>query len=292
MLGLIAGRGALPGAVSAARVEKPLVAALEGNAPDSVTPDLTFRLETLGTLIETFSARGVREVCLCGSIDRPQIDPARIDAPTEPLVPRLKEALALGDDGALRVVMALFEEAGMTILAAHEAAPALLLPPGVPTTTHPPAIAETEAEVGERVLSEMAAADLGQACAIRGTEVLAREGEDGTDAMLARLAQGDAGGDPVSFMMDTAYDVLGGAADWLSAKPQGGQGCLFKAPKPGQDRRADLPAIGPETVRGVAAAGLAGIVIEAGGVLVLDQRTTLARAEEAGLYLWSRPAKG
>ena len=67
MLALIAGRGALPGAVAAIRIEKPLICALAGNTPDSLTPDLTFRLETLGSFIADIKARGVTELCLCGS---------------------------------------------------------------------------------------------------------------------------------------------------------------------------------------------------------------------------------
>lgn len=65
-------------------------------------------------------------------------------------------------------------------------------------------------------------------------------------------------------------------------------GVLYKAPKPGQDRRADLPVIGPETVRRAAAAGLSGIVIEAQGVMVLEQPLVRALIEETGLFLWVR----
>ena len=63
---------------------------------------------------------------------------------------------------------------------------------------------------------------------------------------------------------------------------------LFKGPKPGQDRRVDLPAIGPDTLRAAAAAGLAGVVVEAGGVMILDHAATVAAADEAGLFLWAR----
>jgi DUF1009 family protein len=60
---------------------------------------------------------------------------------------------------------------------------------------------------------------------------------------------------------------------------------LLKAPKPGQDRRIDLPAIGPATVAGARAAGLAGIVVEARGVMVLDREECVAEAEKSGLFL-------
>ncbi|MHA1128546.1 MAG: UDP-2,3-diacylglucosamine diphosphatase LpxI domain-containing protein, partial [Alphaproteobacteria bacterium] len=65
-------------------------------------------------------------------------------------------------------------------------------------------------------------------------------------------------------------------------------GVLSKAPKLDQDLRVDLPAIGPDTVRNAAKAGLAGIVISAGGVMVLDRETTISEADRLGLFLWVR----
>jgi len=76
----------------------------------------------------------------------------------------------------------------------------------------------------------------------------------------------------------------------LRPDPSGARGVFYKAPKLGQDRRIDLPALGPETIRRAAAAGLAGVAFEAGGVLLLDRAATIAAAEAAGLFLWARPA--
>ena len=45
---------------------------------------------------------------------------------------------------------------------------------------------------------------------------------------------------------------------------------LVKAPKPEQDRRFDLPSIGPQTVEGVARAGLAGIAVVAGETIIAE----------------------
>ena len=75
-----------------------------------------------------------------------------------------------------------------------------------------------------------------------------------------------------------------GAAE--PARPGGRRGVLYKAPKPGQDWRMDLPAIGPATVAAAAAAGLAGVAVQAGGVLILDREATVAAADDAGLFLW------
>lgn len=293
MLALIVGQGALPKAVAAAQSTAPLICALSGFAPQGLTPDITFRIETLGSLLADLQARGVRQVCLCGRIRRPQIDMALLDDATLPLVPQLREALQAGDDGALRVIMTIFEKAGFDILAAHEAAPDLLPPAGVPTATRPPESSARDVAAGDRALAEMARADLGQACIVVQGRVAAQEGAAGTDAMLSqwRARPRSDAGDPFSWAMDQAGDLLGSAAEWLSG-PGARQGILFKAPKPGQDRRADLPTIGPGTVRALAQAGLAGIVIEAGGVIVLDRTRVLAELDREGLFLWVREPQG
>ena len=298
MLALIAGRGRLPAAVAAAQDRPLLVCSLDGFEPDGLAPDITFRLETLGSFLLQLGERGVTDICLCGSIERPEIDPARLDAETAPLVPVLQEALDKGDDGALRAVMELLERTGFTIRAAHDLAPALLPERGVPTRRQPQQTHRDDVGVALQVLQDQGRADLGQACVVKRGKVLAREGQAGTDAMLARLAMPRDSGSPdfgpITWTFDLAGDMIGQAADWLSNTTEdapdapGAGAILFKAPKPGQDRRADLPTIGAQTARRAAEAGLDGIVIEAGGVIVLDQHEVVAILDAMGMFLWVR----
>lgn len=260
MLALIAGTGALPDELAARLDVAPLVCALEGSGPDRLAVDVTFRLETLGTLLAVLRDNGVTRVCMAGAIGRPAIDPGAIDAATMPLVPLLQAAMASGDDGALRAAIAIFEQAGMQVSGAHEIAPDLLLPPGCPTAAQPDEQDRDDAARGAEIITAMASADIGQACVVQRHQALAVEGVFGTDWMLGSLV----------------------------ARPDAGGGLLFKAPKPGQDRRVDLPAIGPDTITAAGAAGLAGVVIEAGGVMVLDQSAVLAECDRLGLFLWVR----
>jgi DUF1009 family protein len=174
----------------------------------------------------------------------------------------LQRAIAAGDDGALRAVMGIFENAGITVRAAHEIAPDLLMEAGVPTKIQPGEIDKADAMRGADILAAMAAADIGQACAVRAGQAIAVESIFGTDYMLGTLAR----------------------------RPDGQGGLLFKAPKPGQDRRADLPTIGPATVEAVAKAGLSGLVLEAGGVIVLSREEVIAACDKHGLFLWLRAA--
>jgi DUF1009 family protein len=295
VLALIAGQGALPGLVLRARPDA-LICELDGY-PAGLGAARRFRVERLGSFMADLRAAGVSEVCLAGRVGRPRLEPALVDAATMPLVPRMMAALQLGDDAALRTVIGFFEEAGFAVRAAHEIVPDVLPPEGVLTRAAPGAAAERDVARATAVHAAMGAADIGQALVVAEGQVLAVEAQPGTDWMLAsllarageRLPSGGVLDDPFG----VAADILGGPA--VASRPRRDPalppgGLLYKAPKPGQDLRADLPAIGPETVRGAAAAGLEGIVIAAGGVMVLDRAAAVAAADAAGLFLWVRRA--
>lgn len=262
MLALIAGTGALPTELAARLEAPPLVCALQGFDPDKLAVDVHFRLETLGTLLAVLRDNGVTQLCMAGAIARPSIDPVAIDAATLPLVPLLQAAMASGDDGALRAAITLFEQAGLRVSGAHEIAPDLLPATGCPSAAQPGDPERADAARGANIVAAMSQADIGQACVVQRAQALAVEGVFGTDWMLRSL----------------------------TTRPDAGGGLLYKAPKPGQDRRVDLPTIGPDTITAACAAGLSGVVIEAGGVMVLDQAAVLTECDRLGLFLWVRDA--
>jgi len=292
MLALIAGTGDLPPALIARLAHKPIICAMQGHAPQ-MQPDIVFRLEHLGTLIKKLQGHGVTQICMAGAVQRPKIDPDAINEATKPLVPQIMAALQAGDDGALRVVISIFETAGFQVLAAHEIAPDLLPDAGVLTRLGPGEAEIADARVGETTIAAMGVGDIGQACIVRNGKVLAQEDASGTDAMMLRLATaGNERNSPATGM--PVADAVARAI-MQDARPAPGQpvnalgASLFKAPKPTQDRRADLPLIGIDTVRIAGAAGLGGIVIEAGGVMVLDLPAVIELLDVQGMFLWVRP---
>ncbi len=295
MLALIAGTGDLPAALVARLPEKPLICALDGFAP-SLPVDITFRIEHLGTFRDMLRRMGVTEVCFAGAVRRPVIDPDQVDKATAPLVPRIAQAIGQGDDGALRIIIAIFEEHGLSVRAAHDIAPDLLPDQGIPTKAKPQDWHHADALVGEACIAQLGAVDQGQACIVRVGQVAATEDINGTEAMIARFyAPYDEpmADDPVEFVIDLAGSAIGAVSEWVSGeKPPpvtADDGILFKAPKPAQDRRADLPLIGPDTAMQAAQAGLAGIVVEADGVLVLGLPTVVEILDAQGMFLWIRP---
>ena len=262
---LIAGGGALP-AILVAAARPALVAAIDGFPPEGVTPDITFRLERLVPFIDHLLRQGIVRVVFAGGIRRPRLDPAQFDAATAQLVPRILAQLQAGDDALLRSVIAIFEEQGLAVVGVDRIAPALVPGPGILAGAVTPAD-RRDATRAAQIVAGLGAADVGQGAVVAQGLCLAVEALPGTDAMLDFVARHGAG---------------------LRPDPAGARGLLYKAPKPGQDRRIDLPALGPQTVAGAAAAGLGGIAWEAGGVMLLDRDATCAAAAAAGLFLWAR----
>ena len=274
MLALIAGEGALPGRLCDALDRKPHIAALEGFPPGSVEADESFRIERLGSFLSGLAGRGVTEVCFAGAIRRPPLDPAMIDAATLPMVPRMMQALHSGDDAALRIVLALFEEAGLAVRAAQDLAPDLMPPQGVLGRHAPNEGARRDAARGAGVVAALGSADVGQAAVICGAQVLATEAVMGTDWMLRSVA--------------AARKADGSEPDLRLGEAFRRGGVLYKAAKPEQDMRIDVPVIGPETIEAAAAAGLDGVAVEAGRVMILDVEAAVDAADRRGLFLWVR----
>ena len=264
-IALIAGQGGVPDIV-AARLSlegaPPVLAELEGFESLSLARDGVerFRLERLVPFLDRLVDLGVTRAVFAGGVHRPRLDPALLDPATMQLLPRIMAAMGQGDDGALREVIALMGEWGIEVVGVQDICPELL-PAAGPLGSHAPNAQDCkDIARGFEILQAMGAADVGQGCCVARGQCLAMEALPGTDVMLAHLAT-----------------LRGGAL------PDGGVFC--KAPKPDQDRRIDLPALGVATVEAAHTAGLRGIAVQAGGVLMLDAPATIARADELGLFL-------
>jgi UDP-2,3-diacylglucosamine hydrolase len=275
-LAIIAGRGSLPRLIAeeCRRRARPYqVVRLPGVdlAWAEGLPVIQAEFEKPGRLFGALRRAGIGDVTFAGGIKRPDLNPLRFDLKMLSLAPRVLSGLRGGDDKVLRLVAEIFEAEGLQLVGAHELLSGLLAPAGALTRARP-----SEADVADiRRAREIAAllgrADVGQATVVAQGVCLGLESIQGTDALLAFVARTGAGYRP---------------------DPEGARGVLFKAPKPGQDWRIDLPAIGPETVRGAQAAGLAGIVVEAGGVLLLDREALVAACDAARLFLWGWECSG
>lgn len=253
---IIAGAGALPGLVAAAG---PAMIVRFAGAPGGTDgADLVARFEHLGKLFADLKAHDVDELCLAGAMRRVAFDHDRSDDETKALLPRLAAAMGQGDDALLRSIVAIFEERGFTIRGAHALRPDLVAGLGDLVGQ---AIAPDDLARASAVLAAIGPLDIGQAAVAAGGQILGIETLQGTDALLRFVGE---------------------------TMPESG-GILVKRAKPGQDLRVDMPAIGPDTVALCAQAGLKGIALQAGHVLLLDRAAVYAACRAQGINLWAVP---
>ena len=227
-IGIVAGAGSLPLAVAEdARAAglNPFIVGITGNADSSIErfPHAYVHIGQTGHLISTLRREGCTRLVFVGGLRRPDIFRIRIDLGFLRHAPQLLRCMKGGDDTALRGIARFFEGQGFQIAAAHEVAPSLLAPEGGFSRLLPRVQDLEDMKLGFKVAHGLGVFDIGQAAVVAHGYVLAVEAAEGTDAMLRRCR-----------------DLNG----WgYGAR----KGVLVKRPKPGQDRRFDLPAIGPQT---------------------------------------------
>lgn len=269
-LGLIAGGGALPLEVAqdCAGVGRPVfVVRLKGFADPALAefPGEEVGLAELGKCFKLLKRERCKAVCFAGQVSRPDFKALKPDLRGLAALPGAMAAARKGDDALLRFLVSEFEREGFAVEGAHEVSAGLTLPAGPLGRVRPSEAHQADIGRALEVAREIGRLDIGQGAVVVRGLVLAVEAQEGTDAMLRRCAE-----------LPSA----------IRGRPEAPCGVLAKAPKPIQERRVDLPTIGVATVQRAAKAGLAGIVGEAGSLIVLDREAVIAAADELGLFVY------
>jgi DUF1009 family protein len=274
-VGLIAAGGVMPFAVAdslTARGIDPVLFALKG-ACDPVGV-ARFRhhwisVGQIGKAVKLFRAENCRDLVFIGTLVRPALSEIRLDWGTLRVIGRVWAAFRGGDDHLLSGIGRILEQDGFRMVGIKDVAPDLLMPEGCLTRAAPDESAAADIARGRDVLRALSPFDIGQAAVVIDGHVVGVEDIEGTDGLLARVAQLRREG---------------------RIRARATRGVLVKAPKSGQDLRFDLPTMGPRTIEGAAAAGLAGIAIVAGNTIIAEPQTMIEAADAAGLFVTGLPA--
>lgn len=269
-LGIIAGGGPLPSVVAEAAVAKGrpvFIVGIEGWSDLTIEafPHAWVRYGALGKTIDLLKQARCRDLVMIGPLDRPTLFNFRPDITILRSLIRVLGLLRRGDDGLLSGTVKYFEEThGFHIRPAEEVAAELVAPAGLLTDNKPSLADEADIQMAVDIVRDRGAKDLGQGAVVANGQILDVEDNAGTDEMLRRVAR--------------------------LPERSGKTGVLVKLPKPGQERRVDLPTLGLTTVENAAAAGLAGIAYEASGALIANVDAIGERADELGLFVTGLPA--
>ncbi len=269
-LAIICGGGSLPAAVAdavARRGRRPVMFGIRGWADAAAIDRYAHHWIAIGQAGRFFRlarAENCREALFIGTLLRPPITQLRLDWQTIRAMPRLIRAYRGGDDKLISGVASIAESGGLRVVGVKDVAPEVLVPEGVIGRYRPSQRDRTDIARALDVIAALGPFDVGQAAVVADNNVLAVEAAEGTDNLLNRIAE---------------LRRLGRVA----SPP--GIGVLVKAPKPGQDRRFDLPSIGPRTVENVARAGLAGLAVTAGSTMIAEAQAVTAAADREKIFL-------
>ncbi len=269
-LAIIAGSGKLPlflAEAARAAGEDPFILRLknEADADWQGYETAVIGVGDMAGLSSLFEKHRIGRVVMSGAVKkRPAFGEIHVNLRSILKLPMaLKTLLAGGDDAVLRMVISLIEAQGCEVLGAHEILPGLLATIGPLGKVTPSADDLRDIGRAADAAETLGRLDVGQGAVSVGGRIVALEGVEGTDAMLARVA--------------------GLRAEGRISQRR--KGVIVKLCKPQQDLRADLPTIGISTVENAKAAGLAGIAVEAGRALVVEREAMIAAADQAGLFV-------
>lgn len=271
-LAIIAGRGDLPKYVALAAEDSGIlksVIALEGFAdPSTFQRAKSFRLGEFGGIIKFLKKQAVTHVCFCGNVERPDFKTVRPDLKAMLYLPGTILAAKKGDDALLRHLMGLFEKENLSVVSPQEICKPLLLGEGALGRYSILDKHREDVLSACHIAQSIGALDIGQGAVVAKGVTLAVEAQEGTDAMLTRV-------------MALPLALKGNDTERI--------GVLAKMVKPIQDTRIDLPVIGLKTIQNAAEAGLAGIVAEAAGALILDREAVIQYADAKGMFVVGLP---
>jgi UDP-2,3-diacylglucosamine hydrolase len=268
-LAIICGGGSFPGAVADAVARsgrRPVMFGLKGWADAAVIERYAHHWIPIGQAGRFFRlARGenCRDVLFIGTVLRPPISQLRLDWQTIKAMPGLFRAYRGGDDRLISAVARIAESGGLRVVGVKDVAPEVLIPEGVLSRAQPSARDQADIAHALKLIATLGPFDVGQAAVVAAGHVLAVEAAEGTDHMLARIAA---------------------LREERRVTTPLGVGVLVKAPKPAQDRRFDLPSIGPRTIENAARAGLAGVAVTAGLTMIAEPEQVTAAADRAGIF--------
>lgn len=259
-LGMIAGSGDLPVDLAercAASGSPYLVLRLKGTASPALAshPGADIGIGRLGAAMRALKGAGCDRLIFVGKVVRPRWRDLSLDWTG---LKGLLRVLAgwRHDDRLHRAISQLFEREGIRVVGPADVWPDLVAPIGVLTARAPSGVELAELRAATEAALRVGLSDRGQGAVVRYGAPPLLEDRDHTDGLLRRAGQSPGTG-----------------------------GVLVKLAKPQQDRRLDLPVIGPETVAAAAAARLSGIAIEAGSAILARRQQLVADANRAGLYI-------
>ena len=261
-LGLIAGNGEFP--ILFARAAKTknfrvVAAAVQGDTSFLlkffVDKICWFKVGELKKLFEYFHQEGIRQVIMAGQVNPHNLfdENLNLDEEFQKLYNALRDRKA---DTIFSAIAEKLNENGMELLDSTMLLDHYLAPKGTLTRRGPTLTELEDINFGKNIAKAMGSLDVGQTVVVKEKAIVAIEAMEGTDRTILR----------------------GGKIARQGA-------VVVKVSKPAQDKRFDVPVIGPRTIKTMIKSSAGCLDIEAGKTLIIDRENCIKLADNAGICI-------
>ena len=218
----------------------------------------------IGRILQILKSQKIKNICMVGYIPRPNspkdyLNFRYLNVQTLSILFQSIGILRGGDASLFKKINSLLEKRGYKIIGASEIAPNLTLKGGLYSSKSVSKVEFENIKKAKQCAEMTGYLDIGQAVVVKNGRVLAIEAAEGTDVMLERAA-----------CLEAIRIKRGGV--------------ILKSAQINQDKRVDMPTIGPNTIKNVVKANLSGIAITADNVIVLDFQKVIEMIEDNNLY--------
>jgi DUF1009 family protein len=259
-IGIVAGSGNLPPELAQLLRKKNVdfyIAGIENFADQANFIGFNYQevnIAKIGKLISYLKTNSVNKVIFIGGLARPKISSLKPDLLGVKLLAELGiNKISGGDDNVLRIIIDFFQKQNFYITSIAEIAPEILAEAGHIAGPEVNKTYHTDIQIGTDFLHKTSEFDVGQAVILQNKRIIGVEAAEGTDGLIKRMLL-------------------------LKFKPE--NAILIKTPKATQDKRIDLPTIGPETVKNCYESGVKLIAVKSGETIIQDKLQTISLANE------------
>lgn len=217
-----------------------------------------YKIHKISQILKHCKETGASHITLAGKVKRANISRLLLDFKGAKLFAMIVKN-GINDNAILKTILTFIEGEGFKIIAPEKIATNIILHKGALSKAKPNKSAKEDIKHGLKVLKGIASYDVGQALIVQNGLVLGVEAAEGTDGLIKRCGE---------------------------IKQEGEGPVLIKIVKPEQDKRVDLPCIGPDTIITSHKYGIRGIAAEAGNTLILDQVNTIKLADKYKIFVF------
>ena len=207
-----------------------------------------------GKILTLIKEKKSNKVLFAGRIAKPRFSSLRLDFKGIYYMPSVIKAAKKGDAAIIKAIIKILNKEGVKVISSISFNPELALKSGNYTKVKPNNRDLVSIKRGIKYFNKLNDLDHVQALIVNDSKIIAKEGKEGTEKMLAKLKKKT-------------------------------KGMLIKFPKKKQDLRMDLPTIGLQTLKDCKKYGLKGIILKSKKNIILNKTKCIFFANKNRIFI-------